>query len=184
MKRVKQSLSIITFTALVAAAGSLQASPDGHEHGSHGDSHGSMMNHDMHGSDKGHGDHAGHGDHKGHGEHKDHGSAMGKMFLVERDIDGYKVSFHVMKAKPGKEMGGSHDFMVKVEKDGKALNSITMNTKVVHPNGKSETKKAMKMGDWMMAGYDLDHDGKHQLMILFKTADGKKHQGGVHYPAK
>lgn len=179
MKKVKQSLSVITFAALVATAGPLQASPDGHEHGdSHGDSHGSMMNHDMHGSDKGH------GDHKGHGEHKDHGSAMSEMFLVEKDIDGYKVSFHVMKAKPGKEMGGSHDFMVKVEKEGKALTDMTMNTKVVHPSGKSETKKAMKMGDWMMAGYDLGHDGKHQLMILFKTADGKKHQGGVHYPAK
>ncbi|VAW89569.1 hypothetical protein MNBD_GAMMA18-1268 [hydrothermal vent metagenome] len=179
MKKVKQSLSVITFAALVATAGPLQASPDGHEHGdSHSDSHGSMMNHDMHGSDKGH------GDHKGHGEHKDHGSAMSEMFLVEKDIDGYKVSFHVMKAKPGKEMGGSHDFMVKVEKEGKALTDMTMNTKVVHPSGKSETKKAMKMGDWMMAGYDLGHDGKHQLMILFKTADGKKHQGGVHYPAK
>ena len=168
MKKVKQSLSIITFAALVVAAGPLQASPDEHDH----DSHGSMMNHDMHGSNKGHGD------------HKDHGSAMGKMFLVEREIDGYKVSFHVMKAKPGKEMGGSHDFMIKVEKEGKALTNVTMNTKVVHPSGKSETKKAMKMGDWMMAGYDLGYGGQHQLMVLFKTADGEKHRGGVYYPAK
>lgn len=185
MKKAKQSLSIITFAALVATAGPLQASPGGHDdHSGHGDSHGSMMDHDSHGSDKGHGDHKDHGDHAGHGEHKDHGSAMGKMFLVEKEIDGYKVSFHVMKAKPGKEMGGSHDFMIKVEKEGKALTNVTMNTKVVHPSGKSETKKAMKMGGWMMAGYDLGHGGQHQLMVLFKTADGEKHQGGVYYPAK
>jgi hypothetical protein len=40
----------------------------------------------------------------------------------------------------------------------------------------------MEIGDWLIAGYDLGHEGKHQLMILFKTADGKKHKGGVYYP--
>lgn len=104
-----------------------------------------------------------------------------EMFLVKKQIDGYDVSFHVMKAKQGKEMGGSHDFMIKVEKDGKALPKVVINTKVVHPNGQAESKKTMKMGDWLMAGYDLGHEGKHQMMILFKTADGKKHKGGVYY---
>ncbi|MCF6218892.1 MAG: hypothetical protein L3J62_07020 [Gammaproteobacteria bacterium] len=169
MKNSIKSLSIITLTALLVA-GPLQAA--GEHDGGHGHDHGSMD----------HGDHSGQDDHADHG---DHGSAMGGgMFLVEREIDGYDVTFHVMKAKPGKEMGGSHDFMIKVEKDGKALSGLTMNTKVVHPSGESETKKAMKMGDWMMAGYDLGHGGKHQLMILFKTADGEKHKGGVYYPQK
>ncbi len=177
MKSSIKSLSIITLTALLVA-GPLQAAGE-HEgdHGSHGHDHGSDMNH----GSMDHGDHGGHDDHAGHA---DHGSTMGGMFLVEREIDGYDVTFHVMKAKPGKEMGGSHDFMVKVEKDGKALTGLTMNTKVVHPSGESETKKAMKMGDWMMAGYDLGHGGQHQLMILFKTADGEKHKGGVYYPQK
>lgn len=103
------------------------------------------------------------------------------MFLMKKVIDGYNVSFHIMKAKPGKEMGGSHDFMIKVEKGGMTLSSIAMNTKVVHPNGTSESKNVMKMGDWFMAGYDLGHEGKHQMMILFKTKDGKKHKGGVYY---
>ncbi len=107
----------------------------------------------------------------------------GQMFLVKKEIDGHQVSFHVMKAKPGKQMGGSHDFMIKVEKDGEVLTDIVMNTKVVHPNDESETKPTMKMGDWFMAGYDLGHSGRHQLMILFKTADGKKHKGGVYYSA-
>ena len=123
--------------------------------------------------------------------HDDHGSSGNQstgmahtndaMFLVKKDIDGYDVSFHVMKAKPGKEMGGSHDFMIKVEKDGKVLTNIIMNTKVINPDGTSESKGVMKMGDWFMAGYDLGHKGKHQLMILFKTKDGKKHKGGVYY---
>ncbi len=129
------------------------------------------------------GDHDHDHDHGGHsGDHKDHDATTDGMFLKKKEIDGYTVTFHVMKAKPGKEMGGTHDFMIKVEQDGKALSNIAMNTKVKHPSGKSETKKAMKMGDWMMAGYDLGHAGKHQLMILFKTADGKKHKGGVYYP--
>ena len=39
----------------------------------------------------------------------------------------------------------------------------------------------MKMGDWLMAGYGLGHKGKHQMMVLFKTKDGKKYKGGVYY---
>jgi len=122
-----------------------------------------------------------HNDGHSHGHNED---IPDGMFLKKKEIDGYNVSFHIMKAKPGKKMGGSHDFMIKVEKDGKALTNIIMNTKVVHPDGQSETKKTMKMGDWLMAGYDLGHPGKHQMMILFKTADGKKHKGGVYYSSK
>ena len=133
------------------------------------------------------------GDHKhshdndisgGHQEHAAMTKSSNGMFLKKENIDGYEVSFHVMKAKPGKEMGGSHDFMIKVEKDGKAQKNIIMNTKVVYPDGKAESKKTMKMGDWLMAGYDLGQMGKHQLLILFKTADGQKHKGGVYYPGQ
>ena len=182
MKQITKSLSTITFAALLIAAGPLYAAGEhkhGHDdHGGDDGHHKSEMKHDNHGSDHGHGDHD---SDDGHG---DHGSSMGGMFLKKKMIDGYSVTFHVMKAKPGKEMGGTHDFMIKVEKDGKVISDIVMNTKVKHPNGSSETKKTMKMGDWLMAGYDLGHEGKHQLMILFKTADGKKHKGGVYYSAK
>lgn len=102
-------------------------------------------------------------------------------FREQKQIDGYNVTIQVMKAEPGKEMGGTHDFMIKVEQDGKMLSDVAINTKVVHPNGNAETKATMKMGDWYMAGYDLGHAGKHQLMIQFKTADGVKHQGGVYF---
>ena len=163
MKKAIQSLSAVTLAAMFIVSSPIHAAGD-HSHG-----HTSDDAHHQGGSSMG---------------HDDHGSGMDGMFLVKKNIDGYDVSFHVMKAKPGKEMGGSHDFMIKVEKDGKALTNIPMNTKVVHPNGESETKKTMVMGDWLMAGYDLGHPGKHQMMILFKTADGKKHKGGVYYPGK
>jgi len=125
-----------------------------------------------------------HNDGHSHGHDEVMSDTQGGMFLKKMEIDGYNVSFHVMKAKPGKEMGGSHDFMIKVEQGDKALTNIVMNTKVIHPNGKAEMKKTMKMGDWLMAGYDLGHPGKHQMMILFKTEDGKKHKGGVYYQDK
>ncbi len=171
-------LSAITFAAMMAVTAPLYAAGE-HAHGDddHGGSnHESGMKHESHGDSHDHHDSA-----KDHGNH---GAEKGAMFLVKKEIDGYDVTFHVMKAKPGKEMGGTHDFMVKVEKNGKALTNIVMNTKVKYPNGSSETKKTMTMGDWLMAGYDLGHEGKHQLMILFKTADGEKHKGGVYYPGR
>ncbi len=167
MKKVIKPLSAITFAAMLTTTGVLWAAGD------HGHDHKSSMKHDDHKAEA--------GDDHHDSDHDDHGSAKDKMFLVKKEIDGYSVSFRVTKAKPGKEMGGSHEFMIKVEKEGKVFNNIVMNTKVKHPNGSSETKKTMQMGDWQMAGYDLGHEGKHQLMILFKTADGNKHKGGVYY---
>ncbi|MDQ6998514.1 MAG: hypothetical protein Q9M17_07355 [Mariprofundus sp.] len=118
-----------------------------------------------------------------HGQMQGDMQSMDELFLVKKEIDGFTVSFHAMKVKEGMEHGGSHNLMIKVEKDGKALTDLTVNSKVTHPNGKSESKMLMKMGDWYMAGYDLNHTGKHQLMVLFKTADGAKHFGGVYFPA-
>ncbi len=109
---------------------------------------------------------------------------MNNMFLVRKDIDGYQVSFHVMKAPKGMQHGGTYHFMLKVEENGKALTNMLVNSKVIHPNGQSESKMMMKMGDWYMAGYNLGHKGKHQIMVLFKTSDGKKHFGGIEYQAQ
>ncbi len=176
MKQRKQPLLTLAFSGMLAAT-SLAFAAGEHGHDSH------TGEHKMQSSNMGHMNH--NADHKmpsGDMDHKSHDSKMGDMFLKKKEIDGYTVSFHIMKVQPGKEMGGSHNFMIKVEKDGKALSNIVMNTKVKHPSGKSETKKTMKMGEWQMAGYDLGHKGRHQMMILFKTADGKKYKGGVYYP--
>ena len=107
--------------------------------------------------------------------------AQNEMFLEKKDIDGYTVSFHVMKAEEGMQHGGSHNLMIKVEQKGGAVAGVTMNSKVVYPDGKEESKPLMAMGEWQMVGYDLKDSGKHQLMVLFKTADGKKHFGGLYY---
>ncbi len=124
----------------------------------------------------------GHDDHAGHDGNMSMGKMGGDMFLKKSTIDGYQVSFHVMPAQKGMEHGGSHNFMFKIERDGRVVTDAKVNSKVIHPNGASETKMMMRMGDWYMAGYDLGHDGKHQLLVLFKTAEGKKHRGGVYYP--
>ncbi len=130
---------------------------------------------------------AGDGHHM-HESMQGHASMKGDMnqkkgaFLVKKEIDGYTVSFHAMKAKEGMQHRGTHTFMAKIEKDGKALTDLVVNSKVTHPNNKSESKMMMKMGDWYMAGYDLGHEGQHQLMVLFKTADGAKHFAGVYFP--
>jgi len=133
-------------------------------------------------------------DHSMHGEmsHEMGGKVSGdmempmqeKMFLKTAEIDGYMVSFHVMKAGEGMQHGGSHNMMVKVERDGKLVEIIKANSKVITSDGRAETEKMMKMGEWYVAGYDLDATGQNQLMVLFKTADDEKHFVGVWYPGK
>jgi len=136
------------------------------------DDHG-MQGHDMSGMQHG---------------NKDDGMPMQgmsqKMFMQQKQIDGYTVSFHVMPASEGMQHGGSHNFMVKIEKGDKVAEVLAANSKVIAPDGKEASKMMMKMGDWYMAGYDLDAAGRYQLMVLFKTPDGAKHFGGVYYPDK
>ena len=173
MKRIMIAITSLLAMAVVQSA---MAGEGGHAH-MHGDQHKEMMHeHSLMPGDMNHVK-----DEHGHHTQGDI-TPMNDMFLVKKEIDGFTVSFHAMKVKEGMEHGGSHNLMVKVEKDGKALTDLTANSKVTHPNGKSESKMLMKMGDWYMAGYDLEHAGKHQLMVLFKTADGAKHFGGVYYP--
>jgi len=107
---------------------------------------------------------------------------MQGVFMKKKVIDGYDLSFHVMKAPKGMAQGGTHHVMVQVEQAGKVVGLEAVNSKVTHPNGKSESKMMMKMGDWYMAAYDLGHAGVHKVMVLFKTMDGAKHFGGVNYP--
>ena len=103
------------------------------------------------------------------------------MFLVKKAVDGYEVTFHVMPAQEGMAHGGTHNLMVKVEQDGKEVSDVLINSKVFFPDGSSDSKMLMKMGSWFMNGYDMG-EGRHGIMILFKTADGKKHKASVYYP--
>ncbi len=102
-------------------------------------------------------------------------------FMASREVDGYQVTFHIMKAPAGQGKGGSHHLMIKVAQHGKTVNQLLINSKVVHPGEQSESKMMMRMGDWYMAAYDLGHPGDHRIMVLFKTPDGKKHFTGIVY---
>ena len=102
-------------------------------------------------------------------------------FMRKKSIDGYDVTFHVMKAPAAMRQAGSYHLMVKMEQHGKAVTNLIANSKVIHPNGKSESKMLMKMGTWYMAAYNLDHPGTHQIMVLFKSDDGAKHFGGIKF---
>ncbi len=171
---MRKTLMALTIAGLMGGLSVTQAS-QGHDHDG-------GMKHDDRGGMK----HDGmkHDDHEGM-QHRDHAKSGHKsdgMFLKKKQIDGYAVSFHVMKPADGPSMGGTHHVMIKVEKGGKPVDGVVINSKVVYPDGKSDSKKTMKMGGWYMAGYNMHDSGKHQLMILFKTPDGKKHKGGIYYP--
>ncbi len=175
---MKKTMLIMAGIMAMATSQSAIAGGD-HNNSHHGDKHSeSMQGHDQM---KGHGDmHS--KSMQGHDQMKGDMKKTEGTFLAKKEIDGFTVTFHVMKVKKSLQHGGTHNVMIKVEKDSKALTDLIINSKVTHPNGNSESKMLMRMGDWYMAGYDLDHDGQHQLMVLFKTADGAKHFGGVYFP--
>lgn len=134
--------------------------------------------------------HAQHMEHDGHHDMNAHDMSehsdmdMGKsssMFLKKKEVDGYTVTFHVMPAKKEMVHGGSHTLMVKIEQDGKEVSDVLINSKVFFPNKTTDSKMLMKMNGWFMNGYDLG-EGKHGILVLFKTADGKKHKTSVYYP--
>jgi len=104
--------------------------------------------------------------------------------MKKTQVDGYTVTFRIMKAKQGMAQGGTHHLMIKVEKNGAVITDLAANSKASHPNDQSESKMMMKMGDWYMAAYDLGHQGPHELTVLFKTADGVKHFTEITLPEK
>jgi len=121
--------------------------------------------------------------HEGHAAgHMSDADASSHMFLKKRDVGDYQVSFHVMAATQGMQHGGSHNLMVKVEQDGRLVENVQINSKVIFPDGKDQQRPLHQMGDWFMAGYDMQGDARHQVMVLFRTVDGEIHRSGVYYP--
>jgi len=87
-----------------------------------GDMHGSMSDHDMSGMHHDMGN-------KMSGDIPMNGTSQ-DMFLKKAEVDGYTVSFHVMQ-NAGRSNGGTHDMMVKVEKDDKPVVIVKANSKVI-----------------------------------------------------
>lgn len=103
---------------------------------------------------------------------------------MRKEIDGYTVRFRIEPATPGMRHGGTHNLMVEVEKNGRALHDLLVNSRVTHPIKKTENKMMVRMGDWYMAGFDLGHPGTHRITVLFKTPDEKIHLGDIEYRTK
>jgi len=70
---------------------------------------------------------------------------------------------------------------VKIERNGKTISDVIINSKVFFPNKTSDSKMMIKMNGWFMNGYNIGK-GTHGIMILFKTPDGEKHKASVYYP--
>ncbi len=99
-------------------------------------------------------------------------------FIAKKGIqDDYTVIFHVMRYSKDQ-----YHLMVVVEKDDKPVLGLHMTSKVLHPDGTTEEKPMMHMGEWYMALYNLGHDqGRHWITVQFKIS-GKKYSAGTYYP--
>jgi len=98
-------------------------------------------------------------------------------FLKRVDSQGYSVTFHITRVEDAVST-----MMVKVEKDGKAIEIDKMKSKAIISDGRALMKKMKKSGAWYAVGYDLPESGQQQLMALFKTADKKNHFVTIWYP--
>ncbi len=105
-------------------------------------------------------------------------------FIAKKGIrDDYTVIFHVMRSPKGMRYSkDQYHLMVVVEKDDKPVLGLHMTSKVLHPDGTTEEKPMMHMGEWYMALYNLGHDqGRHWITVQFKIS-GKKYSAGIYYP--
>lgn len=110
-----------------------------------------------------------------------YGSAP-NTFQVTRQTAGYQVTFHVIPLEDGMRRDTGHSLMVKLERNGQIIRDAKVNSRVVFPD-KSEGQQLMqRVGDWYTASYTMQGEVRHQLMILFQTADGKIHRSGTYYP--
>jgi len=115
-----------------------------------------------------------------------HGQAMKheQGFIVKKGIrDDYTVIFHIMRSPKGMRYSKEHyHLMVVVEKDHKPVTGLQMTSKALHPDGTSERKPMMHMGEWYMALYNLSHEqGRHLITVRFNI-EGKKYTAQTYYP--
>ena len=107
-------------------------------------------------------------------------------FIRKKTIASYTVTFKVIKVASGMEgQSGSHNLMIKVEKDGSAQILPYILAKVILRGGTSVTKTLFKRDNWYMNGFDLGISGEYQLNVLFRpSSTGLKHTTNVWYEAE
>ncbi|MDQ6992414.1 MAG: hypothetical protein Q9M31_02995 [Mariprofundus sp.] len=109
-------------------------------------------------------------------------SMAGRLF-EKRIVDGYTLSFHIMKAEPGHHIGGPDNLMVRVEKGGEAMINLVLHSMVKHPDGRTIHDKMRKVGNWYLVGDGFEQVGQYQLRVQFETPDGAEHVAQLAYSA-
>jgi len=116
------------------------------------------------------------------------------MHMHNVDIDGHKVTFHIMDQKAfrnymdnmGHEThkmkeGMTHYVMIDItDKDGKKIKRAKVKMKLIDPAGKASEKVGFPMMGSFGAEFDMTAKGKYQVMTLFKVKDHKHHGGFWH----
>ncbi len=115
----------------------------------------------------------------------DRGRSMNHLqgFVVRKGIrDNYTVIFHIMRSPEGMRYSeDQYHLMVVVEKDHKPVTGLQMISRVVHPNGITEQKPMIHVGEWYMALYNLHEQGRHWISVQFNIS-GKQYAAGTYYP--
>ncbi len=110
-----------------------------------------------------------------------HVEGMQGLLFQQKKVDGYLLTFHIMKADNHEVIACTYRLMFKAEQNGRPVKNLIVNSRVAHPNSQSESKMMMQMGDWYATAYDLTHPGEHELRVLFKAKDGRMHAASITY---
>jgi len=119
------------------------------------------------------------------------------MKMQSIDVDGYKLSFHIMDNKAFRKYmddmghtthkmreGMSHYVMVDIaDKDGAKIKRSKVKLKIITPGGKEAEKVAFPMMGSFGSEFDMTEKGEYQIMTLFKIGEGK-HKGGFRQEMK
>ncbi len=105
------------------------------------------------------------------------GRSLGAIY-----VDGYEVRVKIADARDSIPDGGSHNILVKIKLGDDIQRNATIKGDVVFPDRTKKSKSFLELGDWYLAGYNLDQHGKHHISILFTNKGDKEHRAEFAYP--
>ena len=105
----------------------------------------------------------------------------GKLILAKA-IEDYHLRVKVISVNKSLPDGGSHNLLVNIKHQERVQYGLAVTTKVVSGNGHKKTKPMLELGDWYLGGFDLETTDKHQITVMFKTAEGKIYSSEIAYP--
>ena len=111
----------------------------------------------------------------------DENDIHGKL-IQKKIINGFDFRLKVVDVKDSVADGGSHNLLVNIKRNGRVQHNLSVTAEVVQLNGLAKSKTMMELGDWYLAGYDLEAEDEYLITILFKSADGVNHRSSINYP--